>query len=843
MVEVIVVAWWSSYSGGDDETKMGRWCSGAEMVTVEMAWCGVEDGGWMAGIWLSSSVRFRLSGKTEKLNVVPTTVLTRSRLVSLNAARPVLTVVPQSTVKSPRPVKHVVNKAHSPIRRPINHRPATKNSNFNKKVTTVKVHKVNIIQGTKGNAKKPQQTGRGNQNGNPEQALMDKGVIDNGCSRYMTGNISFLSDFEEFNRGYVAFRRNPKGGKISGKDSLLPIPFWAEAVNTTCYVQNRVLVTKPHNKTPYELLLGRSPTIGFIRPFGCPVTILNTLDPLGKFDGKADEGFLVGYSVNSKAFRVFNRRTRIVQEKLHINFLKNKPNVAGIGPTWLFDIDTLTKSMNYQPVVVGNQPNNNAGIKENLDADPQNTDDDDSFDVKENENDVHVSANGSDKSDIKKHDEKAKRKAKGKSPIGLPTGVRDLRAEFEEFSFNSTNRVNAVSVPINAAGPNPTNSTNNMPELEDIVYFDDEEDVGAEADLFNLETNISVSSIPSTRVYKDHHVNQIIGHLNSAPQTRSMARVVDLPKGKRAIGSKLFFRDKKDKKGIVIRNKARLIAQGHTQEEDIDYDEVFAPVARIEAIRLFLACASFMGFMGFVLNWGSDKTPPNMGLSFDGRIACRILVPQTVVGFMIRRLGLLTHNLHFASHQAFTMPADQVGRAPTSNLGAPAFGDPGFDSELQSPGIRRVKKYKGFQVDVKRKSIKDKVRREVLNVVEALDIENSRASSFKMRGIHVVETNVNAVRDWSSPKTLLKVRNNKVANVFQEEDELEYVEPVDGEAKQVTYVVQQTLCSPKALVKDFNLPIEPHPSRYQIGRIKKGLVLMVTKICKVPLAMGEHYNE
>nr|GEY83276.1 hypothetical protein [Tanacetum cinerariifolium] len=86
-------------------------------------------------------------------------------------------------------------------------------------------------------------------------------------------------------------------------DSLLPILFWAEAVNTVCYVQNRVLVTKPQNKTLYELLLGRTPSIGFIRPFGCPVTILNTLDALGKFDGKVDEGFLVGYSVSSKAFR------------------------------------------------------------------------------------------------------------------------------------------------------------------------------------------------------------------------------------------------------------------------------------------------------------------------------------------------------------------------------------------------------------------------------------------------------------------------------------------------------------------------------------------------------------
>nr|GEZ19067.1 ribonuclease H-like domain-containing protein [Tanacetum cinerariifolium] len=151
-------------------------------------------------------------------------------------------------------------------------------------------------------------------------------------------------------------------------DSLLPIPFWAEAVNTACYVQNRVLVTKPHNKTPYELLIGRVPIISFMRPFGCPVTILNTLDHLGKFDGKADEGFLVGYSINSKAFRVYNSRTKKVEKNLHVNFLENKPNVTGSGIEWLFDIDSLTNLMNYQPVNARNRINGIAGSKIHSDA-------------------------------------------------------------------------------------------------------------------------------------------------------------------------------------------------------------------------------------------------------------------------------------------------------------------------------------------------------------------------------------------------------------------------------------------------------------------------------------------
>ncbi|GJR36866.1 ribonuclease H-like domain-containing protein [Tanacetum coccineum] len=112
----------------------------------------------------------------------------------------------------------------------------------------------------------------------------------------------------------------------------------------------------------------RKLALNFMRPFGCPVTILNTLDHLGKFDGKSDDGLFVGYSINSKAFRVFNTRTRFVEENLHINFLENKPNVAGTGPNWMFDIDTLTMSMNYQPIFVGNQTNGNAGTKENIDA-------------------------------------------------------------------------------------------------------------------------------------------------------------------------------------------------------------------------------------------------------------------------------------------------------------------------------------------------------------------------------------------------------------------------------------------------------------------------------------------
>ncbi|GJX53814.1 putative ribonuclease H-like domain-containing protein [Tanacetum coccineum] len=169
----------------------------------------------------------------------------------------------------------------------------------------------------------------------------------------------------------VAERRNRtliEAARTMLADSKLPTTFWAEAVSTACYVQNRVLVVKPHNKTPYELFRGFKPALSFMRPFGCHVTILNTLDNLGKFDGKSDECFFVGYSLSSKAFRVYNTRTRRVEENLHIGFLENKPMIEGNGPKWLFDIDSLTQSMNYVPVAACTILNESASTQKELNA-------------------------------------------------------------------------------------------------------------------------------------------------------------------------------------------------------------------------------------------------------------------------------------------------------------------------------------------------------------------------------------------------------------------------------------------------------------------------------------------
>nr|GFB73252.1 ribonuclease H-like domain-containing protein [Tanacetum cinerariifolium] len=147
-------------------------------------------------------------------------------------------------------------------------------------------------------------------------------------------------------------------------DAKLTVTFWAEAVNTACYVQNRVLVNKTQNKTPYELFNGRTPAMGFLKPFSYHVMILNTLDNLGKFEAKGDEGYFIGYSMYSKEFRVFNKRTRRVEENLHVEFLENKAIKKGAGLNWLFDIDSLTKSMNYVPVDAGTNSTNLLGTKD-----------------------------------------------------------------------------------------------------------------------------------------------------------------------------------------------------------------------------------------------------------------------------------------------------------------------------------------------------------------------------------------------------------------------------------------------------------------------------------------------
>ncbi|GJS88826.1 ribonuclease H-like domain-containing protein [Tanacetum coccineum] len=411
--------------------------------------------------------------------------------------------------------KNVINNAYSTARRPFNKITSPNNSNFSKKVNTARPKAVlSAVKGNKGNAVKAsacwvwrpnhkildhvfrnngasmsfQRFNYIDAQGNPQQDLKDKGMIDSGCARHMIANRSYLTDYEEIDEGFVAFGGNSKGGKITRKDFKLTY-------------ESYVLLKVPRKDNM------------------CPVTILNTIDHLGKFDGKADEGFFVGYSTNSKAFRVFNRRTRIVEENLHVQFSENTSNIAGSGPNWLFDIDALTKSMNYKPVVAGNQSNGNAGTKacddagkarmETPDAGFKPSGEEEKKDAKDPRNE---SENQTERKDSKVPSTKEPRINQEEDDYINSTNNINTASD-----GNNTNNVNAVSSTVNAAvtevnAVNPKTSIElpngpNVPELEDIVYSDDDEDVGVEANMNNLDAFMPISPIPTTRIHKDHPVD------------------------------------------------------------------------------------------------------------------------------------------------------------------------------------------------------------------------------------------------------------------------------------------------------------------------------------------------
>nr|GEV71333.1 retrovirus-related Pol polyprotein from transposon TNT 1-94 [Tanacetum cinerariifolium] len=348
---------------------------------------------------------------------------------------------------------------------------------------------------------------------------------DSGCSRHMTGNISYLSEYEPFNGGYVSFGHGR--GKITGEfrnkemdkfysrkgikrefsnartpqqngvakrrnrtfieavrtmlaDAKLPVTFWAEAVNTACYVQNRVLVTKPHNKTPYELFNERSIAIGFLRPFGCHVMILNTLDHLGKYKRRCT--------------------SRLKDKESHLRFIAL--------PNWFHEAQMATS---------------NEAAKKDDTRTPQK-------EQQEVNRDKEVPESSQTQISLLVQ----------KSP--LMTHLSLLQAQRWKLKF-----------PLGRSSFPETLSLGNVMSFENMLedFFGDtskEDSLNeVEADLSNMETAIQVSPTPTLRIHKDHPKSQIIGPVD-------------------------------------------------THEERIDYEEVFLPVAMIEAIRLFLAYASYMGF-------------------------------------------------------------------------------------------------------------------------------------------------------------------------------------------------------------------------------------------------------
>nr|GFB36722.1 retrovirus-related Pol polyprotein from transposon TNT 1-94 [Tanacetum cinerariifolium] len=315
----------------------------------------------------------------------------------------------------------------------------------------------------------------------------------------------------------VAERRNRtliEAARTMLADAKLPDTFWAEEVNTACYVQNRVLVNKSQNKTPYELFNGRTLAIGFLKPFGCHVMILNTLDNLGKFEAKGDEGTKNAANQEAK---------------------KDVSSLRYIAlPNWAHDA-LLESSSN------------------------------------------------------KLHDESSTKVPEGS---GNPNSTA--------FSSNSlANQMQTLTVesPITTvSSPDPTACLNDSLEPSSEARLISKR-------VANQEETSSLDNI----LLLTNRFDNILGVTTSLDEEIGVEAdkvwtLVDCPKRVRPIGTKWVLKNKKDERGIVVRNKARLVAQWHTQKEGIDYDEVFAPVARMEAIRLFLAYASFMGFIVYQMD-------------------------------------------------------------------------------------------------------------------------------------------------------------------------------------------------------------------------------------------------
>nr|GEV93760.1 putative ribonuclease H-like domain-containing protein [Tanacetum cinerariifolium] len=278
----------------------------------------------------------------------------------------------------------------------------------------------------------------------------------------------------------------------------------------------------------------------------------NIVPSNGKFYGKADEGFLVGYSINNKAFRVYNSKNRKVEENLHVNFLENKPNVAGSNPKWLFDIDSLTNSMNYQPVSAENRTNSNAGSKINSNAGQAgkekvpdqeyillpllNTPESSPKDVAGKKSTAEQTfIEGSKIDDLGSLDQQMKSTNDLENTNSINTASPTVNvASNKDGTFQRTNDEWNFSTPItvNAARsffshPAALDDFSKMTNLKDTSIFDvayDDRDEGVETDYNNLETIISVSPISSTRIYKDHPKEQIIKEVHFAVQTRKMAK-------------------------------------------------------------------------------------------------------------------------------------------------------------------------------------------------------------------------------------------------------------------------------------------------------------------------------
>ncbi|KAJ9545067.1 hypothetical protein OSB04_024774 [Centaurea solstitialis] len=341
-------------------------------------------------------------------------------------------------------------------------------------------------------------------------------------------------------------------------EARLPLQFWAEAVNTACYTQNRSLIVKRFKKTAYELFRGRKPNISYFHIFGCNCYIKNDRDNLRKFDAKADDGFLVGYSTVSKAYRVFNKRRQTLEETIHVKFDEIDPFSSAPSFTDSDDIDQWDNSYFHVP-----------------------------------------------ESDI----------PKVSTPIaGSSSYIPD---GFEEPNIPHDTPIYSA-IPLNQVSPTisqeDTPSTSGSAEVAQDA--DTTEPIQVIADESTSSTIVeplqAISQPPALRWTRDHPIDLVLGDPSTGVKTRQQS-------GNHFLYVSFLSEHEPTKIDEALADPswvsamqeelAEFVAQGYRQEEGIDYDETFAPVDRLEAIRLFLAYAAHMNFQLNKALYGLKQAP------------------------------------------------------------------------------------------------------------------------------------------------------------------------------------------------------------------------------------------
>ncbi|KAJ9552834.1 hypothetical protein OSB04_016879 [Centaurea solstitialis] len=408
---------------------------------------------------------------------------------------------------------------------------------------------------------------------------------------------------------------------------------WAEAVNTACYTQNRSIIHRRFGKTPYHVLFGRIPNIDYFKVFGCPCFVLNETENRGKFGPKSDEMIFVGYSDCSVAYRVFNKKSRVVYESVNVRFdpfvelsSSISSNADAVSNNVVFTDASSSTTSSIDPPATSNEldslfeyfyddlygtnqtSSSNAGIS----STPSSS--------------TTPSSEVSPTSSLPCPDNPSLVSSPSSSPIIMDTlhlditvdshvqssshevGINDSIPEgHEPLTTHPTSTDNILEPSsVNDQTPLPHSAKWTKDHPIDLIIGDPTSGVQTRAASAN-ECNFSVflSNIEPTRVsdalQDSDWVTAMQEELNQF-EALKVWRLVKLPESKSVIDTKWLFKNKRDANNIIVRNKARLVAKGYRQQEGIDYDETFAPVARLEAIRMFLAYAEYKDFTVFQMD-------------------------------------------------------------------------------------------------------------------------------------------------------------------------------------------------------------------------------------------------